>query len=788
MSRLLSFIFVPIFLLAILSQNSIFIECLTQELIANSSDSSCAVINEICSSNKKSLVIGEESSPDWIELYNPNDVAVDLSGYGLSDSKKDLSKFIFPDGTILEPDSYLVVFCDNENSTVGELHAQFKISASGETIRFTDPLGTVIAIIEVPSLDTDTSYGRYPNGTGEFTILSTTPYESNDSASVLADTIAAPQFSVESGFYDEEFYLTITSEDTSILYTIDGSDPTSSDTAILYTDAILVYDKSNDPNVYSAIESICIADYTAPDYLVDKAMVIRATCVNAEGEYSDIVSNTYFVGLTASYYSQIKVVSLVTDPSNLFDDDTGIYVLGTSYTEWTESEDYAALSDSYSTSNITNYNCTGREWEREATVQVFENGELAFCCDVGIRIAGAYSRGRAQKSIRLYARSEYGSSKMKYEWISGLTDYEGNSITSYDKITLRNQGQDTDKGLLRDYINQSLAGDLDIATQGMEFCVLFLDGEFWGMYTITEKYDEEYFATHYGVDEDDITYIKNEEITGDEELAEEYQSFMKWANSADLSLDANYQIVCDTIDIQSLMDYITVETYINNCDWSSSWINNWGVWRSNTIDEENAYADGKWRFLLFDTDASTYYTTSTSCLASANKLTSMNKKSKLYYNFTALFYNLMNNREFRHAFYETYCDIVASNYDVDSVLSLLANTESEAWLSLGYAHFFRWHGYTWKAKGSYCFLNTSLARLESYYTDRPEYALQYLDEFVLSYRDYADVNDDGSITVLDVVALQKYLLGKEDGLPFDMNEDDEVNVYDLVLLRQYLLE
>ena len=102
------------------------------------------VINEVCSTNKTSLKAADGTSPDWIELFNGGDTAVDLSGIGVSDGAVNKYKFTFASGTTLAAGGYLIIFCDDRDAGAPEYHAAFKISASGETIRLTAADGTEI--------------------------------------------------------------------------------------------------------------------------------------------------------------------------------------------------------------------------------------------------------------------------------------------------------------------------------------------------------------------------------------------------------------------------------------------------------------------------------------------------------------------------------------------------------------------------------------------------------------------------------------------------------------------
>jgi hypothetical protein len=645
----------------------------------------------------------------------------------LSDGKKDLFKFTFPEDAVIPAGGYVIVFCDDGTSqTQGEYHAGFKISASGETIYLTHPFNGTVDAVEVPALDTDTVYGRYTNGSDSFSILTPTPGRSNDETSGAVDWVAAPVFSRESGFYDDAFSLELSGTENEIYYTTDGTDPRTSSTAKLYTGGISIYNNTGDQNVFSAVSDISLEQYSGPSGSVDKGIIVRAVSRNTAGSYSDVVTGSYFIGKTASYYKNMKVVSIVTDPDNLFSSEDGIYVVGDAFYTWKNSSSYKQL-DTWSNDNPTNYNQTGREWEREASVQIFENGSLAYENGVGIRIAGHATRVNFQKSIRLYARSEYGDSKMQYDFFPGLTDVNGEAITSYDKVTLRNGGNDISTTRFRDDLVQSLVADRDLSVQASENAVVFIDGEFWGFYTIKERMDDEYIASHYGVDKKNVTTVKIGETDGDETVTQSYIDFYSWAMAADMSDSDNYQRVCDTIDIQSFMDYITVESYICNYDFSNlKNMNNWQMWRTNTVEEGNPYGDGKWRFMLYDTEYSSGLYDLTETSYSYNMLNNMCREEE-WTNLTSLFYHLLDNEDFCTQFEATYREIVETDFAYDKVDAQITSYYSAQQQVMRDTNL-RFYGYTASWYNNQ--YDSNIQTLRNFYRNRPTYALQYLEKLM----------------------------------------------------------
>lgn len=407
-------------------------------------------------------------------------------------------------------------------------------------------------------------------------------------------------FSVPSGFYDEEFSLEMTAgEGADIYYTIDGSIPNNK--SAKYDGVIEISDASANENVYSARTDTSvgyqmndsgtgtIASYVVPDFKVDKCTVIRAVAQYSDGSYSEVNTATYFVQSHEwNSTKKVNVLSIVTDPDNLFDYDTGIYVLGKKYDDDPGNLPYWWWKNG-------NFRNKGIEWERKATLQFFDsNGDVQLIQDSGIRIHGGGTRGFAQKSFNLYARKEYdGNKKFQYNFFGN--DYYPS------KLTL-SQGGDDVVCKSADYIVNVLSQDeTNFSTMDMIPYALFLDGEYWGVYYLTEKYDDKYIEYHYDVDKDNVIMVKKGEIEEGEDTDISLWNDMKtYISNTDMSVEKNYQKASDMIDINSFIDYYATEMYIGRYnDWPES---NYAAWRVKNV-EQSKYGDGKWRWMLFDVNS-----------------------------------------------------------------------------------------------------------------------------------------------------------------------------------------
>ena len=422
-------------------------------------------------------------------------------------------------------------------------------------------------------------------------------------------------FSKESGFYEDDFLLSIYAPTDEIYYTLDGSDPDYN--SFKYESELLIYDATENPNVYSMrtdvtaefrdeeVEQYCnnknIKNYTVPEYNVDKCTVVKAVYYDKNGVRSDIEEKVYFVGFDEkSGYEGVGVISITADPEALFGYESGIYVLGATYDEFLRSgllEDEEYGMKEYWTFWNANYRNRGKDWERESSIRIFdEEKQLVLSQNAGIRIQGGGSRGFLPKSLNIYAREEYGSNRFYYDfWNTGY----------YPKRMTLTTGGDDYQTKIKDRLVSELAEECDFVKMHYKPYVLFLNGEYWGFYYLTEKYDAQYIEYYYGIGDgtqkDDIIMMKRETVeVGEEDDALICAKMLEFITTSDMSSAENYQKACELIDIQSFIDYHAVLAYVSRCgDWPSS---NFSLWRSENISEKT-YEDGKWRWMLFDVNS-----------------------------------------------------------------------------------------------------------------------------------------------------------------------------------------
>ena len=531
--------------------------------------------------------------------------------------------------------------------------------------------------------------------------------------------IKPPVFSRISGFYSENFNLTLSSEENTIIYyTDDSTDPRNSTTSKEYKDYILIYDKTSEPNIYSMVETITTHKYIGPNYPVDKAMIIRAVAKNIKGEYSDINTNTYFITNDNLYkYLELTVISLITNPENLFDPDIGIYVTGTMYLE---------------NKKRCNYKMKGKEWERESFVTIFEKGEIILQQKLGIRIKGTATRKNPGKSFNLYARKKYGKSKIEAELIKNNYDINGNLITSYKSFSLRNVFEEA---RLRDKFGVDLFNSRKgLTSTNMSDSILFINGEYWGFYLIQEKIDEDFISSNYLIPKENIVLAKSNQIEeGPREVFLEFQEFCRNYSEKNLSDVIIYEDIKKKIDINSLLELFATNLYISNLDWPAR---NDGEWKNfGEIQEGNEYSDGRWRFIIFDLD----YTMGAEYFEvggpDVDNFKNLQDRSKLKQAPVNIFYGLLiNNIDFQNKFVNIYCDYANDVYNIEKVQNLIEEYRDKytdimansllRWCEINYNSILE--GYSFY-KLNYL---KGLDSIYDFFEKRPKYTFQHMKEFL----------------------------------------------------------
>ena len=625
------------------------------------------VLNEIMTSNATTLADDDGDFEDWIEVHNSTENTINLLGYGLSDDYGDPYRWIFPDIN-LESGTYLLIWASGKdrNNPAAPLHTNFSISSDGEEIILTNRSGMRIDEIEPISIPTDISFGRKPDASENlFFFDEPTPGETNTTTGYTGIT-SSPVFSQTTGFFTEAFDLEITStqENAQIYYTLDGSVPTPD--SQLYTSSISVSSLEGTPNDISLIPTNNNPDPGPPYYEgwqppageVFKVNVVRAIAIKEDHLPGPVTTHSFLVDdLGANRYS-LPVFFLNSDRENFFDPDIGIYIPG----------------------NNNNMFQRGREWERPMHLELLESdGSHAFAGDMGVRIHGGTTRSRPRKSLRMYARNDYGNSWVNYQL------FPEKPIHQYKRFLLRNSGNDWDQAVFRDGFMQYLARDLHVETQYYRPAILFLNGEYWGIHNIRDRYDEDYIFSHFGLEEHEMTILQNnsEYAYGNPDGVQHYNNMRSFINNNNMASESNFEHVQTMMDTKSFIDEQITGIFIMNTDWPG---NNVNYFRRFIEYDPQAPAglDGRWRWHILDTDfgfwLDFFYVPGVEQGAAHNTLAFATEANGPSWPnppwSTFLLRNLLNNESFKNDFINRFADLMNTTLKSENVVAIIDSIET----------------------------------------------------------------------------------------------------------------
>lgn len=421
----------------------------------------------------------------------------------------------------------------------------------------------------------------------------TRPPESSD----LEDDLPV-HFSHEAGFYSKPFQLTLSSdlEGATIYYTVDGSEPDPArvipdsvhevqrpeqrERTYIYSGPLDMAELARRPAEITLIRTTVgwggWDEWQVPALPSYRGTVVRARAIGEEGD-SGVRTRSYFIDPKGRRRYSLPVLSVAVANTGLFGAESGIYVPG---------------------SSGENYERRGDEWERPVHLEYFEvDGSRVVAQGAGVRIHGGYTRRFPRKSLRLYARSEYGTSRFSHRFFGSKKQ------ARFKRLIVRNGGNDHNLALFRDAALQTLVRHLKFETQHFQPVIVFINGEYWGIHALRDRYDDHHLSLRHGIERDEMALLENdaELITGDPEEAAKWREFNERAARGALRSRAEVEA---EIDLDGYLDYVIAQMYAANTDWPH---NNVMLWRYTGPARGAAgdvALDGRWRWLMYDVDIS----------------------------------------------------------------------------------------------------------------------------------------------------------------------------------------
>ena len=467
----------------------------------------------------------------------------------------------------------------------------------------------------------------------------------------MIDKNSKVTFNKKAGVYNEPFELELKAAyEHQIYYTLDGSKPTLNSKCYVTPIEIskkLMFGLEINSNVQT---SPLREGFSFTSEEVKKAVTVTAASY-INDQFSEPVSTTYILDSTL-FKSALPVISLIVEPKDFFDKVEGIYVPGAEYKE----------------GNHRTGNCygRGRAYEKEGSIEFFDsNGTLGFQQKIGIRINGSYTRRLPQKSLRLYPRKVYGQSRIHYQMFEDLP------YDTFKRLVLRNSGNDYYSTHIRDGLMHELIKDRGLDVQAYRPSIVLLNGEYWGIHNIREKFTKDYIKSKYNVKKSNLVMMsvqsKNGHYfkidVGSPKDQTHYDTLIHYVENSDMTHDVHVHYVENLMDITNFFEYVAAQVYYSNTD---SFHNNLTIWRKRT--SYTPYApkghDGRWRWMVFDLDwGMGYRMDGEGDPMTYNMLGHMLSSDRS----VSLFRNLMRNERLKMQFIETMLNLLNSNFKTSHV-------------------------------------------------------------------------------------------------------------------------
>lgn len=341
------------------------------------------------------------------------------------------------------------------------------------------------------------------------------------------------------------------------------------------------------------------AEYTEPITL-DKTTVIRAINVQDGAAPSRAITLSYIINENHT----LPVLSLSTDSPSTF---SGIYYNKRKY------------------------------YEIPANISYFEDGS-SFNIDCGLKMKGWTSLENPKKSMGVSFCGCYGDDMLDY-------DIFGSDVTEFSSLSIR-AGQDYPLAIIRNELFQELCLEMgdNVPTQNSKYCILYLNGSYYGIYCLKEDFSKQYYASHNGVKKDDVTMLKSPVALN----SEVYQEVFQFCRDNDMSLDENYDHICSVLDIDNVVDWFLIEGYTANSD-----VN--GNMRYFKLND-----GGKWQIAFYDLDWTFNY--ASNCFTN---ITDSNREVQV----SQLINRLLTNARFREQLLSRYSELVSTTLSNEHVLA-----------------------------------------------------------------------------------------------------------------------
>ena len=230
------------------------------------------------------------------------------------------------------------------------------------------------------------------------------------------------------------------------------------------------------------------------------------------------------------------------------------------------------------------------DYEQPGMVTLIEEGEEKFSVPFGLRLHGNDSRKMDKQNFQLRFRSEYGAGKLKYPL------FPDREIDEFNSLLLKGGSEDWNVAMLRDeFCTELVNGTTKLYTQAIKPVVLYLGGQYWGVYYLRERVNDDYVADHLGVSTESVDLLYSTFAAVQKGSDRDFNALKKYVESHDMSQAEHYEYLASQIDVDSLMDWYICRSFVGDMD------------LANIRRFRSTEADGKWHWVYFDLDWAMYH-------------------------------------------------------------------------------------------------------------------------------------------------------------------------------------
>ncbi|MGM9868795.1 MAG: CotH kinase family protein [Sodaliphilus sp.] len=505
---------------------------------ANNDKAGYEAYNQLIDSQRKSdlliwRVFTKGGTENWAEVKNVSSAPIDLAQYSLTDNPSKPEKWKFPAVKLAPGETYKVEFVGKKAPANDPVKVCFKVD---EQVVILNKGGKFADGVNATLSKQGSTMGRTEGKKGFFFFSSTGAEEGSRPFRFIAK---APTFSHTPGVYGKQKEMSITLKaDGTVRYTTTGALPSSNSSI------------SKEPVHIS--KSTTFRAYTEGD---------SATLS------SPVVTSTFILGQP----HDVAVMNITVDHGDLYNYSNGIYVEGPGYDEEIPHKG-------------ANY---WKNWEKRAHIEMFD-GKEGFSEGCVLKIFGGFSRMLPKKSFRIKFNGTHGPSSLLYDYFG---DGEPEELKTF---VLRAGGQDASNLMGRDEFFTSLLAEYNPSALVQDYrpVALYVNAEYFGLYFIREKINNDFVARHLGGSKDSVEMIGSIYYQHNQDNA--YHVLETYARSHNMKNEQEYQHVAQNIHLENYIDYKIAEIYAYNTD-----IGNLRACRST-----DAESDKKWRWIFYDLDAS----------------------------------------------------------------------------------------------------------------------------------------------------------------------------------------